>query len=141
MIRSCSVSAAASPPWWDARFGEAESISKSRRQLLSQRKEPVYTNLCAVLLLSDLISGCEIFKAEHLKKHLKNIFKAAFADSVAKSLEHEGFIVSCSDPLSGRGTWAREHPSEVQGGKSERKPEHMTLLKDTPQLAFCIGFA
>lgn len=24
--------------------------------------------------------------------------------------------------------------------KSERKSEHMTLLKDTPQLAFCIGF-
>lgn len=24
--------------------------------------------------------------------------------------------------------------------KSEREPEHMTLLKDTPQLAFCIGY-
>lgn len=28
-----------------------------------------------------------------------------------------------------------------RGEKSERKSEHMTLLKDTPQLAFCIGFA
>lgn len=28
-----------------------------------------------------------------------------------------------------------------RGRKSERKSEHMTLLKDTPQLAFCIGFA
>lgn len=26
---------------------------------------------------------------------------------------------------------------KFKGRKSERKPEHMTLLKDTPQLAFC----
>lgn len=30
---------------------------------------------------------------------------------------------------------------KFKGRKSERKSEHMTLLKDTPQLAFCIGFA
>lgn len=30
---------------------------------------------------------------------------------------------------------------KFKGRKSERKSEHMTLLKDTPQLAFCIGLA
>ena len=32
-------------------------------------------------------------------------------------------------------------PQKFKGRKSERKSEHMTLLKDTPQLAFCIGSA
>lgn len=30
---------------------------------------------------------------------------------------------------------------KFKGRKSERKSEHMTLLKDTPQLAFCVGSA
>ncbi len=30
---------------------------------------------------------------------------------------------------------------KFKGRKSERKSEHMTLLKYTPQLAFCVGYA
>ena len=54
------------------------------------------------------LSWLGTIKTEHpscseSKRENKRERAAAFADGVVESLEHERFIVSCFDPLSGRG--------------------------------------
>lgn len=69
--------------------------------------------------------------------------KKEFPEYTAESLKQEDAVADFyALTLSQAEAFKLMHIlQKFKGRKSERKSEHMTLLKDTPQLAFCIGFA
>lgn len=146
MIRSCSVSAGAHSPggmWAVERqtvllWQQTSAVEPKQRAALHKYA----LSFSFVLISASLsLSWPWNFKAEHVWSTELKKKKQPSLTVLLNPWNMSGLLFHALTRCQAEVFRPVHILQKFKGRKSERKPEHMTLLKDTPQLAFCIGFA